>query len=117
MRVLQVAESDVNLVFLAPIAINFAAGARTAIHALVAGMFLRLHGIVVIANAAGTIVFESDAVAISGVIPIAANGGFVIPFNPDPRGCLVTAAAGEALNITTVTCTLDGYAIVSQATI
>jgi hypothetical protein len=88
---------------------------------LVAGKTPKLHAMVLTGDtAATTIVVQSCTAdngggtntAITGIMPLAQYGGFVIPFCYDARGCL-GAASGAALGMTSATGKVFGYAVVS----
>lgn len=76
-----------------------------------------IYGLIGTADAAGSIsIQDEDDAALSGVMPVAANGGFVM--NPSGNFAMpwIKAATNKAVEIDTVTCTFDGtvtYAIVS----
>lgn len=76
-----------------------------------------VYGLVGTVDAAGSIsIQDEDDTALSGVMPIAANGGFVM--NPSGNFAMpwIKVATNKALEIDTVTCTFDGtitYAVVS----
>ena len=87
------------------------------------GSVVRLHGITLTSSVAGTITFQSSdditgadsgggtLAALSGAMNIAANGGFVIPFNSDPRACLQTTDL--SIGFTTTDAIVKGFAVVS----
>lgn len=87
------------------------AGATTALVAAVTGKRISLIALLGTADVAGTIALKSSTTAISGTMPVGPYGGFVIPechpLNNEGLGWYHTAA-GEALNLTTVTCTFNG---------
>ncbi len=92
-------------------AVNCAAGDTTALVAAVSGKRISLLGLVGTANVAGTITLKSGSTAISGVMPVGAVSGFVLPICPetDPQTMgWCRTVAGAALNLTTVTCEFDG---------
>ena len=60
------------------------------------GVRIRVLGVMVIATLAVTVKFQSATTNISAGFPLAANSGFVMPYNP--HGWFQTAA-NEALNI------------------
>ncbi len=76
-----------------------------------------VYGFVGTADAAGTISFQDeDNTALSGVMPVAANGGFAISPSGNFAMPWIKLATDKDLEIDTVTCTFDGiitYAIVS----
>lgn len=59
------------------------------------------------ANAAGTMKLESANTAKTGVMPVGANGGSARDVG-DADGPIFKCATNEDLNITTVTCEIDG---------
>lgn len=89
--------------------------------AAVAGKTPVLHAILLTSDTANTTVTiqyatESDgtgAAALTGAMTLADNGGFLIPFCADPRGCIDAGAAGRVLGFTSATGLVFGYAIVS----
>ena len=76
-----------------------------------------VYGIVLTADVAGSFsIQDEDDVAITGVMPIAASGGFSVSPSGDFSMPWAKVATNKALEIDTVTCTADGiiqYAIVS----
>ncbi len=62
----------------------------------VAGKKIRVLSIVVVDTAATTIKFQGNSIDRSAGFPFAANGGFILPFNP--QGYFDTLA-GETLNV------------------
>lgn len=95
------------------VAITQAEAGAVEVIAAAAGKVNRLHALVLTADAAGTVTIKRAATALTGAMPVAANGGLVIPFTADARGCLATAA-NEALNVVSATAKVFGYAVVSQ---
>ena len=86
------------------------------------GKTVRLHGAILTSSGAGTIIFQSSTdiaapdagaglVALSGTMTIGANGGFVLPFNPDPRACL--QATSLSIGFTSAGTLVNGWAVVS----
>jgi hypothetical protein len=71
--------------------------ASGALVAAVTGLRIRVHGFAVIAAGAVSVNLESGTTDISGIFPLAANGGFVLPFS---QVGWADTAPGEALNIT-----------------
>ena len=74
--------------------VNIPGDASTNLVAAVAGKTVRLFRVLLIMDAATSITFKSAATALSGPMPIAANGGFILDFNGDPW---YQTVAGEAL--------------------
>ena len=74
--------------------VDIAGGASTDLVVAVAGKTVRLFRILLVMDAATSLTFKSAATALSGPMPIAANGGFVLDFSGDPW---YQTVAGEAL--------------------
>lgn len=74
-----------------------------------AGRRIRVLGIIAVTTAANSIKFQSDTTDISGLFPLAANGGFTLPFNE--HGWFETLA-GQALNINMSVATSTGVQVV-----
>jgi len=70
---------------------------------------IRVHAVAVVAAGANSVYFKSASTAICGTMALAANGGFVLPYNPE--GWFVTAA-NEALNLTTSAAVATGCTVV-----
>lgn len=88
-------------------AISAGAGATTEVVAAVTGKRIRVVSYAVTANTgAGTFVWKSATTAISGVMTIAQNAAVVFPAGVTP---ILQTTAGEALQITTVTCGIVGH--------
>ena len=86
-------------------AIDHAAGGPTeAIAAQGAGLQIWVYGWALTANVAGSMKLLSAATAKTGTMPIAETGGSA----PSGKHPIFKCGTNEALNITTVTCTLDG---------
>jgi len=107
--------------FQVPVKIDQGAAGITTILALEADKVIYLHALVGTMDVAGTVTISYDddgagtnAVTLTGNMPVAATGGMVIPFTADTHGCLRTATAKQ-LTITTTGGSFDGYAIVSKA--
>ena len=99
--------------FVVPVLLTQASAGKTAIIAATAGRKYFLHSLIGTMDAEGTITIRSsDDAALDGAMPWGTNGGAVIPFNPDPRGCL-RGADDLGLDIFTVTGKFFGYAVVS----
>lgn len=100
-------------------AVNLAANTanQSVITAPGANKQIWVYGLVGTADVAGSIsIQDEDDTALSGVMPVAATGGFVM--NPSGNFAMpwIKVATNKALEIDTVTCTFDGtitYAIVS----
>ena len=76
--------------------------------AAVAGARYRVLSVAVVSTLANSIKFRSGTTDISGTFPLAANGGFVMPFNE--HGWFETAV-GEALQINMTVATSTGVQI------
>ncbi len=103
-----------------PIAQGSTAG-TTHIKAGVASNYLRLHALIGTVAAAGSVTIQDTAsspVVLIGAMTLAQNGGVVIPFNADSRGCPITSAVNLGINLVTsgTGAGFNGYAIISQAT-
>jgi hypothetical protein len=83
--------------------------ASGALVAAQSGSRIRVHGLVVIAATAVSVNLESGTTDISGIFPLAANGGVVWPYSP--TGWADTAA-GEALNVTLSAAVSCGFQII-----
>jgi hypothetical protein len=99
-------------------AINVDTGANSALVAAPgANKQIWVYGLVLLANVAGSFSLQDeDDTALSGIMPIAATGGFCM--NPSGNFAMpwIKVATNKALEIDCVTCTADGvitYAIVS----
>lgn len=81
------------------------------------GKIVRLHRLCGTLHAAGSIKIESKpagtAVALTGAMTWATNGGQEDDGQIDPKLCLATAS-GSALQITTSAGAFNGYAIISS---
>ena len=96
-----------------PIALAQGAAGELEIVAATAGRQYFLHELVGTLDAEGTIAVRSSGdTVLCGAMPWGTNGGAVIPFNCDPRGCL-RSTDDEGLEIFTVTGKFFGYAVVS----
>ena len=81
--------------------VDVAAAATDEIVAAVAGKVITVHGFILCADTASTLIaFKSAATVISGTLRAAANGSLIAPV--DHQGWYKTAP-GEALNITSTT--------------
>ncbi len=99
-------------------AVNVAAGANSVLVAAPGeGKQIWVYGILLLADVDGTFSLQDeDDLAITGVMPIAANGGFSVSPGGDLGMPWAKVATNKALEIDTVTCTADGiiqFAIVS----
>lgn len=84
---------------------NPSALGASAVISAIPGSAIRVLGLAIVATAATTVNFSSNATAISATFPLGANGGLVLPFNE--HGWMQTAI-GEALNINLGTATATG---------
>lgn len=73
------------------------------------GVKYRVHAVATVAAGANNVYFKSGTTAICGTMALAANGGFVLPYNPE--GWFVTAA-NEALVFTTSAIVATGVTVV-----
>ena len=87
----------------------------TVLKAGVTGQVVRLHSLIGTMAAAGTLTIEDSSTAdLSGPMPLAANGGLVLPFQVYKHSCLA-AGKGRGLQINTSQ-KFYGWAVVSSAT-
>ena len=73
-----------------------------------AGRVIKVHSCFLVVAGANSLTFKSDATSISGTNALAANGGLVLPHNPE--GWFKTAP-NEALNLTTTAAVATGVTI------
>jgi hypothetical protein len=92
------------------IAIAQGAAGSTDILAAVANQRIYLVGAYIDLDAGGSLKFQTNGTDITGAIPIAANGGFVLPLDVD-NPWLYTKI-GDKLNIFTATGKAFGWALV-----
>lgn len=93
------------------VAVNCAADAQTELVAAVTGKVICVLSLIGTVDVNGHISLESAADKLTGVMPVSALGGFVVPRGAEERVDVMgywRTAAGEALNMTTVTCVFDG---------
>ena len=90
-------------------AVTTAALGATELVAAEAGRRIRVLAIVAITTLANSINLESATTDISGIFPLAANGGLVLPYTE--QGWCETAV-GEALNITLSAATSTGIQLI-----
>ena len=83
------------------------AAGTTELVAAVTGKKIVLKALVFTMSAAGTATLKSATTAISGAMPIAANGGMVMP--PVKDEAYAECAVSEALNITTTVGLAKGF--------
>lgn len=81
----------------------------TLVVAAVTNSKIRVHSVSVVTTIANNVLFKSNTTAISSTAPIAANGGYILPFSPEGW---FTTAIGEALNFTTSAATACGCHVV-----
>jgi hypothetical protein len=74
-----------------------------------AGRVFRVHAVAVVTTLANIVNFRSDTTAISSNMPLAANGGFVLPYNE--AGWFVTAS-GEGIFFNQTAATATGVTVV-----
>ena len=95
-------------------AINVGVGTTELVGTAGAGKKIRVVGLLGVANVAGSVTLKSDTTAITGVIPVAAKSGWVLPPIPAqniPLHGWCETAANKDLDITTATCEFDGMLI------
>lgn len=90
---------------------NPSALGSSAVIAAVAGKRIRVVGLVVISTAANSVNFLSAATSISATFPLAANGGFILPYN---NAGWFTTTIGEALNINMTVATATGVHVLYE---
>ncbi len=73
------------------------------------GRVIKVHAVFTVAAGANSVYFKSGASAITGTSALAANGGLVLPFNPE--GWFKTNA-NEALNFTTSAAVATGVTVI-----
>ena len=96
-----------------PIALAQGTAGETVIVAATAGRKYFLHALIGTVDAEGTIAIRSTGdTVLCGAMPWGTNGGAVIPFTENPKGCL-RSVDDEGLEIFTVTGKFFGYAVVS----
>ena len=96
------------------VAVNMAAGAGQAVQATPgAGHQLWVYGYELHANVAGTLQLLSAATAKTGIMPVGANGGVA----RDSAHPIFKCATNEALNLTAVTCAVDGIVTFRDVTV
>lgn len=91
------------------IGVTAAGAGANALVSAEAGRRIRVLGLVAVTTAANSIKFQSATTDITGLFPLAANGGFTLPFNE--HGWFETTA-GEALNINLSAATSTGTQVV-----
>lgn len=91
------------------VAVTTAASGATALVAAEEGRRIRVLAIVAISTLANSINLESGTTDITGIFPLAANGGLVLPYTE--QGWCETAE-GEALNITMSVATSTGIQLI-----
>lgn len=89
--------------------INPSTVTSTEVVAAAAGRVFRVHAVAVVTTLANTVNFRSATTAISSNMPLAANGGFVLPYNE--AGWFVTAS-GEGLFFNQTVATATGVTVV-----
>lgn len=93
-------------------AIDVAAGATTSIVAAVAGCELHVLGLVLCANTDGTVqVIDSSPADLSGDMPLGEDSPLVLPISEIAH---YVAAKGKSLQLSTVTCTVDGHVVYAE---
>jgi len=89
--------------------VNPSTATDTAVVAAITGKSIRVHAVATVAGGANNLLFKSGTTALCGTMALAANGGFVLPYNE--AGWFVTAAS-EALNLTTSAAVATGATVV-----
>lgn len=91
--------------------VNASSLGSTQVVAAAAGGRIRVFSVAAVAGGAASVKFQSAATDISATFALAANGGFVLPFNE--HGWFETAV-GEALNINLSAAVATGVSIQYQ---
>ena len=94
--------------------IDVGAGATgTPIAAPAAGLQHWIYGIIGTAGVAdGTIVIQDGAAtALTGTMPLAEHGGFVLPISPNPAIPWFRCGVAQSFQIVTVGCSFDGVVV------
>ena len=89
--------------------VNPTTATDTAVVAAVTNSRIRVHAVSVVTTIANNVLFKSATTAISATAPLAANGGYILPYSPEGW---FTTAVGEALNFTTSAATACGCTVV-----
>lgn len=89
--------------------VNPSTATDTAVVAAITGKGIRVHAVALLAGGANNVLFKSATTALCGTFALAANGGFVLPYNE--AGWFVTTA-GEALNLTTSAAVATGCTVI-----
>lgn len=92
-------------------AVNIAAGAQTEVIAAVTGKKIRVLAAHLAADQDGTFKFIEGTTDLSGVFPIGLETAGDPAWRFESRWGIVETSVGEGLDITTVTCTLDGILV------
>ena len=99
------------------VSVNVAAGVTTEIIAApAAGKQIKIYGGLLMADTAGTIALTAGGTELNGVPSVSTAGGYTIPASSNLAIPMIVVPEAEGLDVTTVTCTADGfiaYAIVN----
>ena len=90
---------------------NPAALGSSAVIAAVPGKRIKVVGMVVISTLANNVNFLSAATSISATFPLAATGGFILPYN---NAGWAKTAVGEALNVNMTVATPTGVHVLYE---
>ncbi len=91
--------------------VNPASSGSNEILAAVAGLSYKVYGFFIVSTLANSVKFLSAATAISATLPLAANGGLVVPPGDSPW---CKTVAGEALNINLSVSTATGVHVLYE---
>lgn len=89
--------------------VNPSTATDTEVVAAVTGSKIRVHAVSVVTTLANNVLFKSSTTAICATAPLAANGGYILPYSEE--GWFVTTVS-EALNFTTSAATACGCTVV-----
>lgn len=89
--------------------VNPSTATDTEVVAAITGKVIRVHAVASVAAGANNVYFKSATTAICGTMALAANGGFILPYNE--AGWFATAASA-ALNFTTSAAVATGLTVV-----
>lgn len=91
--------------------VNIAAGAQTEVIAAVSGKKIRVLAAHLVADQDGTFKFIEGSTDLSGVMAIGLETAGDPGWHHESQFGIVETSSGEGLDITTVTCTLDGILV------
>jgi hypothetical protein len=89
--------------------LNASSTGNTALVAALTNQRIRVLSMVVVSTLANSVKLQSATTDISATFPLAANGGFILPYNP--TGWFTTNAINEALNFNMTVATATGVSI------